>query len=101
MSNGWSRDAHMKNKKQADAGELNGDEFTKLLSTAPGPKAKVSYGYSEGLEFGSYKVSVTISLECDQREDVLNKAGELAYKKARELVDDGWSLLQREGKVQG
>jgi hypothetical protein len=81
-------------KKISDAGELHSDKFTKLLTKHDGsPRARVNVGYSEATEFGAQKVSASVTLECDQTEKNINQAAELAYLKAREIVDDGWSLL--------
>jgi hypothetical protein len=93
--NGWSRDMKTPTKRQSDAGELPKDKFGALLTKGQGsPIARVNVGYSESTEFGANKVSASVTLECDQTEASINKAAELAYYKAREIVDDGWSLLQ-------
>lgn len=82
-------------KRQSDAGELSDDKFRMLLTNGShSPTARVNVGYSEATEFGANKVSASVTLECDQTEASINKAAELAYYKAREIVDDGWSLLQ-------
>lgn len=98
------------NSKSADAGELavgasaNGlpYNFSGLVKDKrPGAaRAKVTVGYGESLEFGSIKVSVTVSLECDQTDAMVEEAGRVAYYKARELVDDGWSILRAQGKIE-
>ena len=95
--NGWSRDMKTTVTKQSDAGELSEDKYRKLLTKGhSGPIARVNVGYSEATEFGANKVSASVTLECDQTEASINRAAELAYYKAREIVDDGWSLLQME-----
>jgi len=97
--NGWSRDMVNSGKKTTTAGELTGDKFANLLTKHDGaPRARVNVGYSESTEFGANKVSASVTLECDQDEKTINKAAELAYYKAREIVDDGWSLLQMNPK---
>lgn len=86
-------------KKTTDAGDITGDKFANLLTRYDGaPRARVNMGYSESTEFGANKVSASVTLECDQTEAAINKAAELAYLKAREVVDDGWSLLQMNPK---
>lgn len=44
-------------------------------------------------EYSRVKCSVTVSLKCPQTEALINKAGELAFKKALELTNDGMSYL--------
>lgn len=47
-------------------------------------------------EYSRVKCSVTVSLKCPQAEALINKAGELAFRKALELVNDGMSHLAPE-----
>jgi len=75
----------------SETGQITGDAYTKLLSKGAKDPARVAIGLSESLDFGSMKVSVTVSLACDQREAVINKAGELAFAKALELLRDSWA----------
>ncbi len=72
------------------------DKFTKLWSDKSKTPAKVAIGVGESAEYGAQKVSVTVTLNCDQNERTIDKAGELAFYKAVELLRDGWSELQKE-----
>lgn len=69
------------------------DEFQKLV-TKPGDEkaiyARVNMGVSESMEYGSLKVSASVTLTCDQNEEKINKAGELAFGKSLELIMDGF-----------
>lgn len=55
--------------------------------------ARVETLYSRAVNFHEEKVTVTISLACDQNESTINKAAELGFYKALELVDDNFSIL--------
>lgn len=55
--------------------------------------ARVETLYSRAVNFHEEKVTVTISLSCDQNEPAINKAAELGFYKALELVDDNYSIL--------
>lgn len=95
------------NSKNDDAGELSTSNglpynFKGLVKNkTPGaPRAKVTVGYSEALDYGAIKVSVTVSLECDQTDEMVEEAGRVGYYKARELVDDGWAVLRAQGKIE-
>lgn len=93
----------MKTQKgiQTTQGNLTGDEYSKLwspgwgLSQRTAPHARVSFSYTLGVEFGTEKVAATVTLDCDQTESVIDRAGELAFTKAVELVNDAWSELTR------
>lgn len=52
------------------------------------PIARVSLTVGASEDYGAVKVSATVSLECPQQESCINLAGEVAFKKARELVND-------------
>lgn len=79
---------------KSDSGTVSGDAFRDLVKDPPGSlRARVAMSYSLGLDYGVQKVSATVTLECDQRVASIDKAGELAYNKAYELVQDGWSWL--------
>lgn len=57
--------------------------------------ARVSTTYGRGLSYGEEKVSVTVTIACDQNEATINKAGEVTFMKALELTGDGWSVLEQ------
>jgi hypothetical protein len=68
------------------------DEFALLAS--PGEiHARVGFSLGTQHDFGRIKVTATVSLECDQHELVINKAGEKAFRKAQELLDDGLRIM--------
>lgn len=83
--------------RHTEAGQIVGDPYKKLLSKTTTDPAKVAIGLSEGLDFGAMKVSVTVSLACDQNEPTINKAGELAFNKALELLRDSWGEFNKGG----
>ena len=60
--------------------------------------ARVETLYQRAVAFHEEKITVTVSLACDQNEMAINRAGELGMKKALELVDDGYSLLLDEAQ---
>lgn len=97
MTSSWSRD--MKNSKgeKSDVGQLKGeDKFEALWKKRSVEPARVAISVSEGMDYGALKVSATVSVSCDQDERTINKAGELAFFKALELVRDGWGILNNE-----
>lgn len=55
--------------------------------------ARVSTTYQRAMRFGEEKVVVTITCACDQNEASINRAGELLFRKAVELVDENYGLL--------
>lgn len=77
----------------SETGQLVDDKFDKLWTNKTREPAKVAVGVSEGMDYGAMKVSVTVSLCCDQDETTINKAGELAFYKAVEIMRDGWREL--------
>lgn len=91
----WSRDMKKPNTPtKSDNGTIKGDEFPGLITNATSKTAVVSVNYGESMEFGSTKIAATVTLHCDQTESMINKAGGLAFHKALELVQDGWSVLK-------
>lgn len=79
--------------KKGNRGQLVEEKYSALWSKKDQQPARVSMGVSQSAEFGSIKVSANVSLVCDQTENSINKAGELAYTKAFELMTDGWREL--------
>jgi len=95
--NNYTRVREGASGRAADTGQIVGDQYKKLVSKTNTSPAKVAIGLSEGLDFGAMKVSVTVSLACDQNEPTINKAGELAFSKALELLRDSWAEFNKGG----
>jgi hypothetical protein len=74
-------------------GYVEDDKFQALA--AGDALAHVSTTYTRGLPYGEEKVSVMVSVACDQNEATINKAGEHTFMKALELVGDGFSVLEQ------
>lgn len=89
----WSRDSKSSKGEQAEAGQIKEDKFEALWKNRKTDPARVSISVAEGMDYGALKVSATVTVCCDQNEATINKAGELAFHKALELVRDGWSEL--------
>jgi hypothetical protein len=95
VENTYSMVSENKGKRMSKAGQLK-DEFPGLVSDLTGqskPLARVSMTVGEALEYGEVKVSATVTLTCDQDKKHIDKAGELAFFKAQELMRDGWSEM--------
>lgn len=92
----WARDMRSSKGERSDAGQLKGDDkFEALWKKRDVEPARVAISVSEGMDYGALKVSATVSVSCDQDEKTIDKAGELAFYKALELVRDGWSELTK------
>lgn len=91
--NNWSRKSKNSTTEIIEAGQLVEDKFTKLWSNRKVEAARVAVSVSEGLDYGALKVSATVSLSCDQDEKTIDKAGEMAFYKALELVRGGFGVL--------
>ena len=67
--------------------------------THPGvPHARVGMTVGTQYDFGRIKVTAHVELECDQLERAIERAGELAFTKALELMTDGMNVLLAEEK---
>jgi hypothetical protein len=88
-----TREVKSSAKSNTTTEHLVDDKFDKLWSDKTKKPASISMGVQEGLEYGTQKVSATITLNCDQNEPSINKACELAFYKALEVVRDGWAEL--------
>lgn len=84
-------------KAVSTMGQLVDNKFSALWKDKTLTPAKVSIGVSQSADFGAIKVSATVTLSCDQNEKTIDKAGELAYHKAYELMMDGWSEMEKAG----
>lgn len=90
----WARDMKSSKGEKSDVGQLKGDDkFEVLWKKRDVEPARVAVTVSEGMDYGALKVSATVSVSCDQNEATINKAGEVAFYKALELVRDGWAEL--------
>lgn len=76
-----------------EEGYLADDNFQALVQGDA--LGRVTTTYTKGLPYGEEKISVSVSVACDQNEATINKAGELTFLKGVELVSDGWSVLQQ------
>jgi hypothetical protein len=95
--NNFTRVRESSTGRHSEAGQVVGDNYSKLLSKTTKDPAKVAISLSESLDFGAMKVSATVSLACDQNEPTINKAGELAFSKALELLRDSWAEFNKGG----
>jgi hypothetical protein len=96
IGNDWSLTIQERGEmKMQKTGALRGDKFTKLVSRPGDEKAvlsKVSMTVNDTYECEGgrwIKVGAMVSLTCDQNETTINKAAELAFFKAQEVVEDG------------
>jgi hypothetical protein len=80
-------------KTKVKSGTLAEDQFAALYDAAAPEHARVSMGVSQSTDYGQLKVTATVSLLCNQNAVCIDKAGELAFYKARELMVDGWNVL--------
>lgn len=55
--------------------------------------ARVSVTTGRALEYGEIKCTVTVSIDCPQAKNYMDKAAELAFKAAVEYTNDGMSIL--------
>jgi hypothetical protein len=95
--NNFTRTRESSAGRHAEAGQIVGDAYSKLLSKTAKDPARVAISLSESLDYGSMKVSATVSLACDQNEPTINRAGELAFGKALELLRDSWAEFNKGG----
>ena len=77
-------------------GVLKEGKYQRLWRDRVVPPANVTMSVGRSTEFGAVRVQASVTLHCDQCEKSVNKAGELAFNKACELLNDGWSLLVEE-----
>jgi hypothetical protein len=68
-------------------------DFPGLRRNPSLPEARVAGQIGYGLDFGKGKCSVTVSLACDQTEDMIDLAGDMALHKADELADVGMRIV--------
>lgn len=87
----------MEGKLQTEGQPL--EPYRDLLTNSKGPIAHVTMSVGFSKEYGAMKVSASVSLACDQNEKSINKAGERAFDKAAELVEDGWRELEQRMKA--
>jgi hypothetical protein len=67
-------------------------------ANALAPHARVEVSVSKSFDYGSLRVTARVSLECEQKTAVLDKAGVLAFEKAKEFAIDGFNILVMESK---
>jgi hypothetical protein len=88
--NHWRRQVEDREQINIQEGEVKDDSFKNLIRATDHTRgaARVSVTWGRAGEFSNPKVSVTITVTCDQDEETIDKAGFLAYSKATELVDE-------------
>ncbi len=97
----WNR-THYNHKTQQvfsySEGSLEDDKFQQLVQGDG--LARVKSLYQRAVAFHDEKIVVEVVVACDQNEAAINRAGELTFKKALELVDDGYALLVERADAQ-
>lgn len=91
----WTRTLQRRGWISHETGE-NIDPFAQLGSMVTGAaaKARVTYTMGTSREYGEVKCGCTVAIDCPQNEPSIDLAGELAYRKALELTNDGASQLE-------
>lgn len=74
------------------------DPYPALYTPGLHAHARVDLGVSKGFDYGNLRVTARCVLECDQKKEVLERAGLLAFEMAREFAMDGFELLMVESK---
>lgn len=80
----YQRNIEVGNTEKADSGTIDFPE----LCIGDG-NAHMSVNMSYALNFSKGKSSVTVTLRCDQTEDMLDRAADMALCKADELAVEG------------
>lgn len=70
------------------------DDKFKALITNTENVGKLNTSYSRSFDFGSEKISVSLTCMCDQTESMINEAGKLTFLKVVELTNDGFAILE-------
>lgn len=82
---------------ETQSGEVKTDngtvDFPGLRRNMQLPEARLAATIGYGLDFGKGKCSVTVSLSCDQTEDMIDLAADMALHKADELADRGMQIV--------
>ena len=85
----FQRTVEVGNEEQSDCGTL---DFPDLCAGDDNAHVAANIGYA--LNFSRGKSSVTVSLRCDQKSDVIDRAGDMALSKADELAVEGLRMAQ-------
>lgn len=73
------------------------DPFMRLVTAKfEGESARVSMTVGRNLQYGELKCSATVTIDCPQKEEYINLAGEIAFTKALELVNDAMTQFDVE-----
>ena len=84
----WSRTVEVNGKVvKEDYGTMDYPDLYKHDGNAG---VSANMGFST--EYSSAKCSVAVSLRCDQNEPAIDRAGELALRKSRELATEGMAM---------
>jgi len=81
----------VKGKIRSDQGSC---VFSKLKDTGTDARVAVTMGY--GFDYGVGKCSVTLSLTCAQKVDIVEEATYAAMMKANELALEGMNIVEKE-----
>jgi len=82
-------------KYSLDPTSGGGDPFTYLANEAAYAKTKglpttrVTCSPTSGADYGQLKCNFSITIECPQTDAHIMMAGEVAFRRAKQLLDDG------------
>ena len=68
------------------------------LFTPGSTHAQVGISVGTQIDFGRIKVTAHVNYTCDQTEAKVNTAGEMAFNKALEFMNDGLSVILTDEK---
>lgn len=85
--NSWHRIIEMRGQEPVEEqGPVNVEDLNKNPN---GPKARIRFGHGYGLQFGSGKSYCEVELECDQTEEMLDRAGDRVFQIATSRAQEG------------
>jgi len=93
--NSWSLSGFIKDKYGKDTPlfeEVGAMSLPELNKKDGNARVGVTMGFA--FEYGAGKCTATVSLQCDQDEDVLDQAADIAMLKAEEIALSGMQRVQ-------
>jgi hypothetical protein len=89
--NTYTRTADTQQGSRYEAGTVEGDAFSALVTDREAPLARVNVSLSQSL--GAVKVGASVTLDADQNEHAIERAAELAREKTLELLRHAFADL--------
>ncbi len=85
--------AEKKGEKPVVLRDQQFDPLTALYTPGPGPHANIGFNIGRQVNFGELSIKAIVTVQCDQNEQTVRRAAEMAFGIALDFMNEGFETL--------